>query len=75
LIQKFIPYIQDDMFILLSTLCFMGGMIMLPTACEEYYRKKEKERKESLLPEKDQEVKSRKASTKMTAEITILEKH
>jgi len=53
----------------------MGGMIMLPTACEEYYRKKEKERKESLLPEKDQEVKSRKASTKMTAEITILEKH
>lgn len=75
LIQKFIPYIQDNMFIMLGCLCFMGGMIMLPTACQEYYRKQEKERKQSLLPkEEEEQIKSRKASAKIT-EITILEKH
>ena len=74
LIQKFIPYIQDNMFIMLGCLCFMGGMIMLPTACGEYYRKQEKERKQSLLPKDEEQIKSRKESAKIT-EITILEKH
>lgn len=52
IIQKIIPYIESEIFILLAILCFSGGLIVSPIAYHEFKRKAEKS-KNSLLRSAD----------------------
>ena len=53
----------------MSVLCLLGGMVMLPTAYDEYMRKKEKAG--MLLKRESEEINTRKQSGKGT-EITLI---
>lgn len=38
LIQKLIPFFEDEIFVIMAILCLIGGVVLLPTAYHEWKR-------------------------------------
>lgn len=57
IVQKIIPYIESQIFVLLAILCFTGGLIVSPIAWSEYKRKTAKAKASLLKSEDDHSLK------------------